>query len=329
MAGTSPDSLTAEQLVVLQVRWEAAGVVSLVLARPDGSSLPSWEPGAHLDVTLPSGLIRQYSLCGDPDDKSSYTVAVLRESQGRGASVEVHDTALVGKSLTVRGPRNHFVLEDADRYVFVAGGIGITPILTMVREASYRGKEWTLVYGGRTRSSMAFVEALRSLDGDRVRILPEDEYGMLPLAEVLADLGPDDAVYACGPEGMLRAAADACAAYGYSSALHVERFGAGPGAAEPSTGPGGEQQAFEVELRRTGMTLQVPADRGLLEVVKEVLPEVSFSCEEGYCGYCETRVLEGTPDHRDQILSDDERENGGTMIICVGRSKSERLVLDL
>lgn len=326
MAGTAPEILAGEALTVVQVRLEAADVVSVVLARPDGSSLPSWEPGAHIDLTLPSGLIRQYSLCGDPADKTTYTVAVLRERQGRGGSAEIHDAALVGRTLTVRGPRNHFELEDADRYLFLAGGIGVTPILAMAREAHFRGRGWTLVYGGRTRASMAYVDALRDLGGDRVRVLPEDEFGRLPLADVIAGAGADTAIYACGPEGMLQAAMDACAVGGDPAALHLERFSAAP--VDPAASAT-ERSEFEVELRRTGTTVLVPADRGLLEVVKEVVPEVDFSCEEGYCGYCETRVLEGTPEHHDQILSDAEREKGETMIICVGRSQSARLVLDL
>ncbi|WP_426247403.1 PDR/VanB family oxidoreductase [Nocardioides sp. LHG3406-4] len=329
MAGTAPDVLSGEQLTVIQVRLEAAGVHSLVLGRPDGKPLPSWEPGAHIHLSLPSGVTRQYSLCGDPADTSTYTVAVLREVNGRGGSAEIHDTALVGRALKVHGPRNQFPLEDAERFLFIAGGIGITPILAMVRTALASGREWTLIYGGRTRASMAFVDELQGLAAGRVRILPEDRLGILPLREVISDVEPGTAIYACGPEGMLRAVSDVCEAKGLASRLHLERFSAGP---EPVTGgsvASAARMPFEVELRRTGVTVLVPPERGLLEVVKDVVADVQFSCEEGYCGFCESRVLEGVPEHHDQILSEEEKENGDTMIICVGRSKSNRLVLDL
>jgi ferredoxin-NADP reductase len=313
-------------LLVRQATWEAEDVLSLCLVDPNGVELPEWEPGAHLDVVLPSGLVRQYSLCGDPAERHSYTIAVLKEQAGRGGSREIHETPLVGRTLTARGPRNHFRLVDAPDYLFVAGGVGITPILAMVRQVSRSAANWRLVYGGRSRRSMAFTDELVRLGADRVELVPQDERGLLDVDAIVGAAGPPTAVYCCGPEGLIRAVEQRCAGVD----LHVERFTGGTATATPLV-PADPQTAdsFEVELRRTGRTLTVPADRSILDVVREVAPDVLWSCEEGYCGTCETKVLEGTPEHRDTLLTEREREESETMMICVGRSRSPRLVLDL
>ncbi|MFE4175548.1 PDR/VanB family oxidoreductase [Streptomyces sp. NPDC056909] len=323
------DLLATRDVLVEQVRLEAAGVVSLTLVDPDGGTLPPWTPGAHIDLRLPSGTVRQYSLCGPPGDPRSYTVAVLREEDGRGGSAEVHDTALVGRVLQVRGPRNHFALVDAPHYLFLAGGIGVTPILAMARQAAAEGASWELYYGGRTRAGMAFTRTLSAIDADRVHIVPQDEQGMLPVAALVDAAPAGTAVYCCGPEGMVQAVTEVCAR-ARPGALHVERFGAPPGGgAADARGPSPGAGHFTVELRRSGLTLDVPPERTLLDVVREVAPDVAFSCEEGYCGSCETKVLAGVPEHHDTVLSDEERERGDTMMICVGRSASELLTLDL
>lgn len=325
---TADVRFTTRTLLVKQVRAEAADVISITLVDPDGDDLPPWQPGAHLDLTLPSGLIRQYSLCGDPADRGSYTIAVLREVNGRGGSVQLHDTALVGKVVDVRGPRNHFELRPAPFYLFLAGGIGITPILAMIREVARQGSGWRLLYGGRDRRHMAFADDVVALGPDNARILPQDRHGLLDLETAIAQTPADAVVYACGPEGLLRAAEDACRRADPVRVLHLERFtseSSGSGAArEIGTG-----EPFEVELRRTGVSLVVPSDRTLLSAVLDVAPTTPYSCEDGYCGTCETRVLEGTPDHRDDILTPEDRAKGDTMMICVGRSKSAKLVLDL
>jgi ferredoxin-NADP reductase len=331
---TAPDTPGGElrdlrQLLVKTVTWEADGVLSLRLVDPDGDELAAWEPGAHLDLVLPSGLVRQYSLCGRPDDRSAYTIAVLLETAGRGGSREVHETALVGKTVSARGPRNRFPLVDAQRYLFLAGGIGITPILSMAREVSARGADWRLAYGGRSRSSMAFVDELVELGHGRVDIVPHDERGILDLDALLVQAGPDTAVYCCGPEGLLAATEQRCRGGGTRLSLHVERFGAAGAAQATQPAADSGATAFEVELRRSGRVLTVPPDRSILDVVRDVVPETMSSCEEGFCGTCETRVLEGAPEHHDTILSDKERERGQTMMICVGRAKSSRLVLDM
>lgn len=321
------DPFESRPVRVVAIDEVADGVALLVLADPAGGDLPAWEPGAHVDLVLPSGKVRQYSLCGNPSERSEYRVAVLREPAGRGGSVEVHDVLRRGTDLTIRGPRNHFRLVDAPAYHFVAGGIGITPILAMVHEAERRGLPWTLTYGGRTRASMAFADELVALDAERVTLVAQDEVGHPDLAAVVAALPEGTAVYCCGPEGLLTALERASAALDAPLAVHSERF----------TPPGGDRvdplpddaTAFEVVLSRTGRTVTVPADRTLLAAVRDVIPGVPYDCEEGYCGSCETRVLAGTPLHRDTILTDDERAESASMMICVGRCTSDRLVLDL
>jgi ferredoxin-NADP reductase len=309
------------ELVVAQREFAADGVLALILRHPLGEELPTWEPGAHIDVALGPDLERQYSLCGDPADRGVWRIAVLREPDGRGGSSYVHDELSEGDKVRVRGPRNRFALRDAPRYRFVAGGIGITPILPMLAAAEAAGAQWTLLYGGRTRNSMAFTGELGRY-GDRVTIAPQDETGLLDLAPLDA---PDALVYCCGPGPLLDAVERRCPA----RLLHVERFQpkvqeAGPEGAE--TGPDRE---FEVELSRSGRTVTVPAEVSLLDALRAAGVEVLYSCTEGTCGTCETDVLDGTPDHRDSVLSDEEREAGETMLICVSRCRGKRLVLDL
>ncbi|MEV2233181.1 PDR/VanB family oxidoreductase [Streptomyces phaeochromogenes] len=308
------------ELVVERRDLAAEGVLALTLRHPLGEELPSWEPGAHIDVVLGPDLERQYSLCGDPADRHSWRVAVLREPDGRGGSAHVHGKLEAGDKVRVRGPRNHFALQPSPRYRFVAGGIGITPILPMLAEAEAAGAEWTLLYGGRTRNSMAFVEELGRY-GEKVRIAPQDEAGLLDLASELGTPQPDTLVYCCGPGPLLDAVEERCAQWPKGS-LHVERF-------QPKVQETGADTEFEVVLERSGHTLTVPADVSVLDTVRSAGVEVLFSCTEGTCGTCETDVLEGTPDHRDSVLTDEEREVGETMLICVSRCRGKRLVLDL
>lgn len=326
----STGARTLEECVVVvsELRAVARDVLELRLTAPDGRSLPAWRPGAHLDVILPSGRVRQYSLCGDDTDTTAYTIAVLREPHGRGGSKEVHETGLLDRELRIRGPRNNFPLIDAGAYLFIAGGIGITPILPMIRDVHRGGKPWTLHYGGRTRSSMAFVGDLLDIDRDRVRIHPEGEAGLLDLPRILADVKPWTEVYCCGPDGLLTAV-EACLADRHpGKRLRYERFTAPRSDDSAAAGRSVDAQ-FEVELRRSGLVLTVPPGKSVYDVVSEAVPTVISSCEEGFCGTCETRVLDGLPDHRDTILSDEERARGDRMYICVSRAQSPRLVLDL
>ncbi|WP_219417823.1 PDR/VanB family oxidoreductase [Pseudonocardia nigra] len=315
-------SETERDLVVHERDDVADGVAVLRLRHADGADLPAWEPGAHVDLVLTDELTRRYSLCGDPADRSTWQVAVLREPDGRGGSAFVHDKLQPGVTVTARGPRNHFPLEPADRYVFVAGGIGITPILPMLAAATAAGADWTLTYGGRTAGSMAFVEHLRDTHGDRVVLRPQDEHGLLDLDALLGAPAEGTLVYCCGPAPLLDAVEQRCAAWP-SGALHVERF------MPKEQGEPVLSGSFEVELATTGATLTVPPDRSVLEVVEEAGVPVLSSCQEGTCGTCETAVLAGEVDHRDSLLTDEEKAANDTMFICVSRAACPKLVLDL
>ncbi|MFJ7213449.1 PDR/VanB family oxidoreductase [Amycolatopsis sp. NPDC098790] len=296
----------------------ADGVVTLELAG-DGR-VPDWTPGAHLDLVLPNGLTRQYSLCGDRWDPGRYRIGVLREPGGRGGSAYVHDDLRVGDEVGVGGPRNNFPLVPSPEYLFVAGGIGITPLLPMMRQAELLGAKWTLLYGGRHRESMAFLPELEPY-GDRVVVRPQDEYGLLDLEGFFGDPRPDVKVYACGPGPLLDAVERVCAPWPPHT-LRTERFVAGAG--EPA-----RTTPFEVELVRSGRCVTVPPSESVLDALAGAGVEVLSSCRQGTCGTCETTVLAGRPEHRDAILEDHERTASDCMFVCVSRSLSDRLVLDL
>lgn len=314
-------------LRVREIRLEAEGVVSVVLVDPAGGELPEWHPGAHLELVLPSGLVRQYSLCSEIGDRYTYRVSVLREEQGRGGSLEIHDTALVGKMIEVRGPRNHFELRPSEKYVFIAGGIGVTPILPMVRSLGANA-DWQLYYAGRSLSTMSFVDELRAVDPKRVHLLPRDVGERLDIEELAASLDAGTTVYCCGPARLLEAVDEAVGRLAPDVRVVTEKF-ASSSSGTPKPIPEGGEREFQVELPRRGVTLSVPVDRSILDVVREVVPGAPSSCEEGYCGSCETRILAGLADHRDEILTDEEREANTTMFTCVSRSLSDTLVLDL
>jgi ferredoxin-NADP reductase len=304
----------------------ARDVVRLEFESVGGELLPTWEAGAHLDMRLPSGLARQYSLCGSRGEGSTYAVAVLREPEGRGGSKEVCDQFAVGTEIMSHPPRNHFALVGASDYVLIAGGIGVTPIKAMAEELESRGAEWRLYYGGRTHESMAFVDELVALGGDRVTIVPQDVDGLLDVTAIIGAVSAETAVYCCGPAPLLDAVSVACDSAGVAERLHFERFTA------PTDAPEFDESgdiAFDVELRASGVTLHVAADQSILEVVQGVRPDIAFSCQEGYCGSCESNVLEGEPVHRGTLMTPEEHDADGTMLICVGRSKSAKLVLDL
>jgi ferredoxin-NADP reductase len=319
MSTTTPEY---EDDLVVDRRSEAAdGVVALTLRHPSGCELPGWRPGAHIDVLLDEGRVRQYSLCGNPAERRAWQIAVLREPAGRGGSALVHDKLTEGTTVRVRGPRNHFPLLPARRYLFIAGGIGITPILPMIADADASGAEWTLLYGGRTLASMAFRDHL-AVHGDKVLIRPQDEHGMLDLVAHLGEPAEDVHVYCCGPEPLLAAVEERCSSWP-SGSLHVERFR--PRTADPEA----SSTAFEVALARSGLTVAVPAGVSILQAVQAAGVQVLYSCAEGTCGTCETDVLEGIPDHRDSVLTPAEQAEGKTMMICVSRCAGGRLVLEL
>lgn len=314
---------TGMRLLISQTTWEADNVMSLRLRSPHGAALPRWEPGAHIELVLPSGRCRQYSLCGDPNDTRSYRIAVLRSPAGRGGSAEVHAGARAGQLITVRGPRNHFPLVAGPAYLFIAGGIGITAMLAMVDQVAGAGREWKLVYTGRRRTSMAFLDEVHALGHDRIDVVAGDERDRLDLDALIGAAPPGTVVYCCCPDRLLRVVREQVAARPDLS-LHSELFVGELVAGGGATG----SAAFHVELHRTGLVIDVPGDRSVLQAVRDVLPAVPAGCEQGVCGACRTTVLAGEPDHRDELLSSAERA-AGTMLICVSRARSGRLTLDL
>ncbi|MEV0246927.1 PDR/VanB family oxidoreductase [Nocardia sp. NPDC050712] len=297
-------------LVVDRVTAEAVDVLSFTLRSADGAALPAWRPGSHLDVFLPSGAQRQYSLCGDPDDLSTYRIAVRRLADGAGGSVEMHRDLRSGDPLRVRGPRNAFTFVQAPSYLFVAAGIGITPILPMVRAAGARGR---LIYLGRSRETMPFRA---ELPGAELR--PDDEFGTPDIAALLTRAEPGAAVYVCGPPPVLAAAQRAMFTANPTGSLHTERF-----SALPVT----DGRAFDITLARTGRTVRVGADETALAAIRRAAPGAVYSCRQGFCGTCKTRVLAGAVDHRDRTLPDAERADH--MLTCVSRAAADALVLDL
>ncbi|MGW5639549.1 PDR/VanB family oxidoreductase [Streptomyces sp. NPDC003832] len=300
----------------------ADGVVALTLNHPHGRRLPDWTPGAHIDLVLPDGTVRQYSLCGDRWDPYSYRIAVLHQPAGRGGSSYIHDRLMPGDLVGVGGAYNHFPLVPADRYLFIAGGIGITPLLPMMDQAEMMSLDWQLLYGGRTRASMAFREELTDTYGDRVHISPQNECGLLDLAAWLREPTSGTKVYCCGPAPLLAAVQEACTNWPAYS-LHTERFTAAD-AAQPV-----RDTPFEVEMRRSVRTVTVTPDISVLQALRQAGAEILSSCEQGTCGTCLVPVVEGTPDHRDALLASHERVANDCMLPCVSRSCSDRLVLDI
>lgn len=303
--------------------WRADGVVELEFRDPEGGGLAPWTPGAHLTLALGATLSREYSLCGDPADPACYVVAVQRDAASRGGSAYVHEHLRVGQVIDVEGPKNDFELEDAPAYLLVAGGIGITPVSAMARTLAARGADWRLLYAGRSRRSMAYAADLAELGGERVTLHADDEHGAPPdLAAHLAAAPAGALVYCCGPEPLMAALERAMAE---PTRLRVERFRA---PARPVGGPADTaEEPFEVVCGDRGLTVRPGVS--ILETLRAAGFEVPSSCEEGICGTCETRVLDGTPDHRDFLLTDAERAAGKVLMPCVSRSLGPRLVLDL
>jgi len=290
-------------------------VIALTLAAPAGGNLPRWHPGAHIDVHLPSGRVRQYSLCGDPGVPDSYRIAVRRIPGGGGGSIEVHDGLGIGASITTNGPRNAFPLtvpgygSPTQRLRFIAGGIGITPILPMLALAEQLGAEWSMVYAGRSRDTLPFLDELACF-GDRIEIRADDEAGLPTATDLLGDCPDGTTVYACGPAPVLTALRRELA--GRSDVeLHFERFAAAPVV---------DGDEFTVTLASTGRSLRVGADETLLAALDREGVHAAYSCRQGFCGTCRTRVLAGDVDHRDTLLTHPERA-AGMMLICVSRAR--------
>jgi cytochrome P450/ferredoxin-NADP reductase len=310
-------------VVVERVDAVADGIVRLRLVAPDGGTLPRWAPGAHIDVECgDTGISRQYSLCGDPADTGAFEIAVLREEQSRGGSAWMHDSLRAGMRLKIRGPRNHFRLdEEGRRAIFIAGGIGITPVSAMARRARELGIDYELHYSGRSRKTMALVDELAQLHGERLHLHVTQEGTRNDFAALRVD--ELTRVYACGPARML-AALEACSEAWPEDALRVEHFVASGGKLDPA-----HEQAFEVELKDSGLVLNVAADQTVLDALRRANIDVQSDCEEGLCGSCEVRVLAGEIDHRDVVLTRAERDTQSRMMTCCSRAKSGRLILEL
>lgn len=301
--------------VVTKRELLAPDVVALTLADPHGGLLPPWKPGAHIDVRLPSGRRRQYSLCGPPGRRTDYRIAVRRVADGGGGSVEMHDGLEVGDGLEFEGPRNAFYLVTGEREaLFVIGGIGVTPILPMIQAAQRHGMDWRAVYAGRSREYMPLLDEVIAVAPQRVTVWADDERGRIATAaELLAGAGPATAVYVCGPSGMLESVRTARDKHA-DAPLHYERF---------SPPPVVDGLPFELELTRSQRVLSVPANRSALDVMLDRDPATPYSCQQGFCGTCKVRVLAGEVDHRGRTAQD-----GDEMLVCVSRAKSGRLVID-
>ena len=298
-------------------------VVAFTLAAEDGQPLPRWFPGAHIDVHMPSGLVRQYSLNGDPGTRDFYRIAVRRIPDGGGGSIEMHELA-VGATVTTLGPRNAFPLSipgygsPTQRFRFIAGGIGITPILPMLRMAERLNVGWSMVYVGRSLDSLPFVDEVAQY-GDHVAIRTDDVCGLPTADELLGDCPDRTAVYACGPAPMLTAIRSRLAGRD-DVELHFERFAAPPVV---------DGRPFSATIASTGQVVEVGPEETLLAALQREGVPAPYSCQQGFCGTCRTRVVSGTVDHRDTLLTDPERD-AGTMLVCISRApEGERLSLDL
>ncbi|ODP35216.1 PDR/VanB family oxidoreductase [Pandoraea sp. ISTKB] len=313
--------------MVRTLRFEAAGIMSIELVPVAGSAtaFPAFTPGAHIDLHLPSGLVRSYSLVNAPGETNRYVLGILADPKSRGGSRFIHDNFRVGMTLDISEPRNHFeLMESAEHTVLVAGGIGVTPILCMYRRLRALGRNVKLLYCARTASQAAFVDELNALGGDVTYHFDEQHDGKpASLAAFLADQPAGTHAYCCGPGVMLDAFEAACAEAGIAN-VHIERFAAAPDAPPPATSEG-----YVVTLAKSGKDIAVPAGATLLDTLLAAGIDAEHSCMEGVCGACETRVLDGCPDHRDSVLSASERASNKVMMICVSGCKGDRLTLDL
>lgn len=321
-----PTGNIGRTLVVDSVAPAAQDVLRIRLVSHDGRPLPRWSPGAHIDVECGNtGISRQYSLCGDPADTHAFEIAVLREPESRGGSAWLHANLRAGDRLKVRGPRNHFRLDErCGKAIFIAGGIGVTPVSAMARRARELGIDYTFHYCGRSRQAMALLDELVALHGNRLHVHAADEGRRADLAGILAHPDTRTQVYACGPARMIEALEAGCAGWPEDT-LRVEHFSSTLGTLDPS-----KEQAFTVELKDSGLTLDVPADQTLLTALRCANIDVQSDCEEGLCGSCEVRVLAGDIDHRDVVLTRTERDAGNRMMSCCSRAaRGGKIVLAL
>lgn len=304
-------------------------IVSLELKTVDGSNLPDFAPGAHIDMHLPGAYIRQFSLYSSPTDTSAYRVAILREPESRGGSIAVHDYVRVDDTLNISAPRNHFGLVPATKSLFFAGGIGVTPILCMVESLAASGANFELHYSCRTRTKAAFLERLQPL-GDRVHLHFDDEPVTSQSFELILSQQADKQnthVYACGPSGYIQALRAKTLAAGFTdNNFHFEHFSLSDDDKPVITD---EDFAFQVELASTGEIFDIPADESITSALDRQGVYIPVSCEEGICGTCLTGIVSGEPDHRDTYLTEEEHALNDQFTPCCSRSKGPKIILDL
>ncbi|WP_050462963.1 PDR/VanB family oxidoreductase [Herbaspirillum autotrophicum] len=314
------------EVIVSSYAAEAKGIVTLELRRADGASLPRFTPGAHIDLFLPNGLVRQYSLLNDWRDSGCYQIGVARVANSRGGSAWVHEKLRQGTSISISAPRNNFPLAaDHRKLFFVAGGIGITPILAMIRQCIAEQRDWELLYLARSRQRAAFCDELMGFDRNRIHLHFDDEQaGLCDFRSALRKLGGGVPVYCCGPAPVMEAVTGFAQEHPNNPAF-VEWF------APPPDSGGGDRAAgsFAVKIGSSGREIEIGADRSILDVLEESGFCLPFSCREGMCRSCEVKVLEGEPEHRDYVLSAAEKAAGNCMMICVSRAKGASLTLDL
>lgn len=320
----------SRNMLIVRVRRktvEAAAVCGLELEGIDGEALPPFTPGAHIDVHLPGALVRQYSLCNSANDHLSYRIAVLLESASRGGSRAVHDLVRQGDVLEISPPRNLFELEPTAPALLFAGGIGITPIIAMAERLAGEGRNFELHYCGRSSDRMAFVERIKnSFYGQRANFHFDDgpPSQRLDVLATLKRFSSDTHLYVCGPQGFIEAVLQVARQQDWDeSRLHREFFSAAAPAHQTT------DAAFSVRLARSGKVVMVGEHETIAEALRSQHVEIPLSCEQGICGTCLTRVIEGTPDHRDSFLTDDERARNDQFTPCCSRSHSPVLVLDL
>ncbi len=323
---TAQESL---QVRVVRKQAEAEGITSFELARVDGAALPPFSAGSHIDVHLPGtagGLVRQYSLCNASHEQHRYRIAVLRDAASRGGSVAMHDSVHEGDVITISTPRNHFVLHPAQRTLLLAGGIGVTPLLCMADRLASTGADFALHYCTRSAERTAFTDEIAASP-----VAPHAHHHFdagepaqkLDLATVLAEPGTDKRLYVCGPAGFIDHVVNTAKAMGWAQdQIHLEYFGA------PAQDTSGDQ-GFEVRIASTGKTYAIAADVSVVEALRSQGIDILTSCEQGVCGTCLTRVLEGEVEHRDMYLTDEEKASNEQFMPCCSRARSKLLVLDL
>ncbi len=315
------------EVVVVSKKTAAEDICVFELARPDGAALPPFSAGAHIDVYLPNGIIRQYSLCNHPDESHRYEIGVLKDPASRGGSLAMHQQISEGDRIQISEPRNHFPLaHEARRSLLFAGGIGVTPILCMAERLAHAGEEFEMHYCTRSPARTAFMERIQaSAFANQVQFHFDDgdEAQKLDAARLLATPTPGTHVYVCGPGGFMEHVLNTAQAQNWpAEQVHREYFAAAP--VDHSA-----DGSFEIKLSSTGQVFEIPADKTVIEVLEEHDIEIPFSCESGVCGTCLTRIIEGEPDHRDYFLTESERAMNDQFTPCCSRAKTPRLVLDI